>query len=112
MIGYFGWLVHRKIFTRIIVSFLPVGHTHEDIDQFFSRLAVYLKRHDAVSRIQLGEGIAQAYKMRNGTRPKVVHWDAVPNFTDFLIANGLRQFQGLPDLFDFLFVLCLDMLFI
>ena len=33
-------LVWRDVFHTIIVSFLPVGHTHYDPDQVFSRLSV------------------------------------------------------------------------
>ena len=36
MLGCLCWLVHLHIFTTIHLSFLPVGHTHEDIDQLFS----------------------------------------------------------------------------
>ena len=37
--AYLAWLTKTGVFKRIIVSFLPVGHTHEDIDQLFSRIA-------------------------------------------------------------------------
>ncbi|XP_072050017.1 uncharacterized protein [Amphiura filiformis] len=37
-------LVELNVFQKIRVSFLPVGHTHEDIDQLFSRIAVHLRR--------------------------------------------------------------------
>ena len=36
MLGGLCWLVHLKIFTMIHLSFLPVGHMHEDINQLFS----------------------------------------------------------------------------
>lgn len=94
MVGYFGILVYLMIFTEIIISFLPVGHTHEDIDQFFSRLAIYLHCHNAVSRLDLGRGIRQAYRMKNGTIPIVRHWDAVANISDWLLSLGLRTFNG------------------
>ena len=29
--------------TQIKVNFLPVGHTHEDVDQLFSKVSTYLK---------------------------------------------------------------------
>ena len=29
---------------QIRVNFLPVGHTHEDVDQFFSKVSTYLLR--------------------------------------------------------------------
>jgi hypothetical protein len=33
LMAFLGDLVSRGIFREIYVSFLPVGHTHEDIDQ-------------------------------------------------------------------------------
>ena len=41
--GYVDLLVEYGLFERVEVSFLPVGHTHEDIDQFFSRISVWLR---------------------------------------------------------------------
>ena len=37
LFGFLGLLIKEDVFEKIIVSFLPVGHTHEDIDQLFSR---------------------------------------------------------------------------
>lgn len=37
LLGFLSYLVEMKIFKKIKVSFLMVGHTHEDIDQVFSR---------------------------------------------------------------------------
>jgi len=35
--AFVAMLVHFDVFKKVVVGFLPVGHTHEDIDQFFSR---------------------------------------------------------------------------
>ena len=43
MFGYLDLLVEYGAFKDVEVSFLPVGHTHEDIDQFFSRISVWLR---------------------------------------------------------------------
>jgi len=43
LFAYLSLLVEYGIFEGIEVSYLPVGHTHEDIDQFFSRIAVWLR---------------------------------------------------------------------
>jgi hypothetical protein len=40
--AYLKSLVDCGVFENIYVSFLPVGHTHCDIDQMFSRIAVYM----------------------------------------------------------------------
>jgi hypothetical protein len=41
--AYLSMLIEYGIFESIEVSYLPVGHTHEDIDQFFSRISVWLR---------------------------------------------------------------------
>ncbi len=43
MFAFLGLLVKLKIFRKVKVGFLEVGHTHEDIDQFFSVLAKKIK---------------------------------------------------------------------
>jgi hypothetical protein len=40
MFIYLSWLVATGVFDKIKVGFLIVGHTHEFIDQFFSRYAI------------------------------------------------------------------------
>jgi len=37
MFAYASWLVMTEIFVRVRLCFCLVGHTHENIDQFFSR---------------------------------------------------------------------------
>ena len=46
---FLGLLVGWKHFRKVKVSFLLVGHTHEDIDQMFSRFAEYLRKTGAFS---------------------------------------------------------------
>jgi hypothetical protein len=41
-------LVHRNIFAEVHAGFLMVGHTHEDIDQFFSTISSWLKKFDTI----------------------------------------------------------------
>jgi len=43
LFGYLSLLVEYGVFESVEVSYLPVGHTHEDIDQFFSRISVWLR---------------------------------------------------------------------
>jgi hypothetical protein len=57
-VACFIWLlVHYKVVVEAKVLYLPVGHTHEEVDQFFSRLSMYLRLNDALSRKQLAECI-------------------------------------------------------
>jgi hypothetical protein len=43
LFAYLSMLVEYGVFESVEVSYLPVGHTHEDIDQFFSRVSVWLR---------------------------------------------------------------------
>ena len=40
--GYVHMLVDNGLFQQVQINFLPVGHTHCDIDQLFSRVSVHL----------------------------------------------------------------------
>ena len=39
VMAFLAFLVHIRVFEKVKVSFMEVGHTHEDIDQFFSVIA-------------------------------------------------------------------------
>ncbi len=56
-------LVHHGVFERIIITYLPVGHTHEDIDQMFSRFAIALRQFNAetVTRTEMGNVLDEAF---------------------------------------------------
>ena len=73
-------------FRKIIVSFLPVGHTHEDIDQFFSRIAMYLRTRDAHSRLELARIISHLHASSSdwGKVRLVKHWENVANISGWL----------------------------
>ena len=43
VMAYLQSLVDCGVFEEITVHFFQVGHTHCDIDQLFSRIAIYLK---------------------------------------------------------------------
>ena len=43
LMEFCAYLVAIGVFKKIKVSFLPVGHTHEDIDQLFSRIAARIR---------------------------------------------------------------------
>jgi hypothetical protein len=94
MIGWLGYLVHVGRFDHIVLSFLPVGHTHEDIDQVFSRLAVYLATHDALNMAQLHDAITNSYESSSGQRAQCEFWDRCANFSEW-IADYLSLYDGI-----------------
>jgi hypothetical protein len=94
LLGFCAYLVHLGVVKDVVVSFLPVGHTHEDIDQLFSRISVYLQQHDARSRLALEEAVHAAYhaaihrsvglKDQAHRVAAVLHRDRASNLSDFL----------------------------
>jgi hypothetical protein len=92
--GYLAWLVSRGVFREIYVSFLPVGHTHADIDQMFSRFSVYLRCHDAPCRAKLYRGLAESFT----PAPSTNHIRQVCNFKKWLDDNKfLHKMIGIAE---------------
>ena len=91
-------LVLHGVFRKIVVTYLPVGHTHEDIDQMFSRYAVHLRRRDAFTREQMGLELRKAYKYK-GVSPDVVHLNTVANISGWFDSLKAKQIhpRGLPE---------------
>lgn len=55
-------LVEWRCFKEINLNFLMVGHTHEDIDQMFSRFSTALGKHNAITIPELKEVFESCYK--------------------------------------------------
>ncbi|XP_078670993.1 uncharacterized protein LOC144911079 isoform X1 [Branchiostoma floridae x Branchiostoma belcheri] len=64
MLAFLDLLVHRNIFVEVQLSFLYVGHTHEDIDQLFSQIADRLRHEEARTPKRLLEILPDAAEMR------------------------------------------------
>ena len=60
--SFLAFLVQRGVFSKVKISFLPVGHTHEDIDQMFSRFAIKLARGNTESMPHLLQRLTHAYQ--------------------------------------------------
>ena len=55
LMAYASLLVKLNVFEKIKINFLLVGHTHENIDQLFSRLSVALRQFDILCLEELME---------------------------------------------------------
>ena len=80
LLAYFETLVAYGVFMEVRASFLPKGHTHEDIDQVFSRTAEALRPVDAITLNDLHTILRGAYT----PRPTVSHVSNVANIRDAL----------------------------
>ncbi|KAL9965925.1 hypothetical protein ACROYT_G029792 [Oculina patagonica] len=61
IIGFCALLVKAGVFRKVRLSYLLVGHTHEDIDQLFSRISIALAKQNAVTLPDLLRVIQSAY---------------------------------------------------
>jgi len=75
-------LVKQGVFEKAYLSFLPVGHTHADIDQFFSRIALFLRRNNALSRLAIKRAVKACYH-KYGKSAIVGHWENVANLSEW-----------------------------
>jgi hypothetical protein len=99
MLAFVGWLVKKKIFQDVELHCLPVGHTHEDVDQMFSNFTTKYHVHPLHSLGDpLGVIMHAAY---NKQRPEVIIFFtpciSSKNFdTDFAALDSIDQhFVGL-----------------
>jgi hypothetical protein len=83
LFGYLAVLLHLRIFDQVYVNFLPVGHTHEDIDQIFSRISVHLRFVNAPTLGKLHAELRRSVK-KYGKQPIVAHWPYVQNTSAYL----------------------------
>ena len=83
-------MIQQKIFQSIELSFLPVGHTHEDIDQMFSRFSIYFKSHDAITIEMFGEGCSEEFT----PSPKIERIFEIANFKSIILkSNVLNEIE-------------------
>ena len=104
--AFLSLLVEAGTFRKIIVSFLPVGHTHEDIDQFFSRIAMALRRNDAHSRLELERIIRETRCSSSewGSVNLVRHWENVANIKGWLEQHGVVKMKAITGFQQFRFM--------
>ena len=85
---YLSYLVDRNVFRKVKVNYLLVGHTHEIIDQVFSRYSVALRRKMCLDITSLMEVAKTCYT----PNPTVEHVQQVTNWFEwFLWNNSLRK---------------------
>ncbi len=75
--SYFEMLVGLGVVVEAFVSFLPFGHTHEDIDHVFSRTGIHLRSHAAITIEDLADELSASYT----PRPKFTRICAIANFS-------------------------------
>jgi hypothetical protein len=103
MMGFAGMLLLSSAIRTIVISFLPVGHTHEDIDQLFSRISEYFKNRNVYTKEAMLRAIKKACT-KYGKPPVVEDLDNVANFSEY-IKPHMANWAGLTEFYQFVFKL-------
>ena len=82
--AYLSYLVQKGIFREIDVNFLPVGHTHEDIDQLFSVINRRLRGHDAFTFPQWKAEVMAAFSRETEKVAVVEYVTAIHDYKAWL----------------------------
>jgi len=90
--AYLNMLVEKGIFKKIKVGFLLVGHTHDQIDQMFSRFSVKLNKQRAFRLDSLEEIIMDSYK----PKPEIIFVDEVADFKKFVNDKDQPNHDSVP----------------
>ena len=94
LMAYLGYLVHTRVFRKIKLGFLLVGHTHDRIDQMFSRLSVKLNKNDALSKPRLEQILLSAQNIV----PQISTMDSVFDFRSFAFSKPAITLDKLQNL--------------
>ena len=105
VLGIGHLLVEEGVFKKVKICFLPVGHTHNIVDQMFSRFSVHIKWNDILSLDDLVRVCRAAYQARACKCGKPSRWKIKPkNMIDVSKTNGCEckylkvHFQHLDDM--------------
>lgn len=106
LVGFCGMLLQERLFEEVEVHFLPVGHTHQEIDATFSKVANKVNQYGALSvqdLMELAEGAWSGVHKDVGTDRKLQGClDHVLDFRACLPHEGplavVHDFSGLGTL--------------
>ena len=87
-IGFLCWLLERGIFKEILLSFLPVGHTHFDCDQIASCIGTAVRYVNITSVDEL----LRILKLSYSPRPDVSFIDRVADVSGLFNPGNTKDF--------------------
>ena len=83
MISICELLVARRICKKIILSRLPVGHTHEDIDAIFALIWKNIMTTSTITPQQFKDLVIESIGGKEALHD-VIDLFVIPNYTEFL----------------------------
>ena len=87
------YIVAKRLVQKIVLTRLPVGHTHEDIDACFGVIATWYGRHIVHTPQEYAEAIESAFGAESSKlKCKVVDVFVVPNYQEFFSSSIDQHF--------------------
>ncbi|XP_066917582.1 uncharacterized protein [Clytia hemisphaerica] len=84
LLAFFAFLVLKRIVKKVRLSYLLVGHTHEDIDSTFSNISTTLNKKDVFTIDHLLQTIKESFQKQN-TSVSLLKY--VFNYRDWFMPN-------------------------
>lgn len=72
MFAFLGFLIYQKVFEEIHVNYLPVGHTHCEIDQHFSVISRTTQQQDMIEPKHLFHAMKDLFQSDGPIRRDVI----------------------------------------
>nr|XP_006821263.1 PREDICTED: uncharacterized protein LOC102800784 [Saccoglossus kowalevskii] len=85
-------MVEIDIFEEIYVSFLPVGHTHENVDQMFSKISARLQHNNTYTLNDLEDIVTASYTPP--IKPRSLSKQPLFNIKEWLLPHMSGRMQG------------------
>ena len=93
VIGMREFLVARRVFKKIVLCRLPVGHTHEDIDAKFAKIWNCIRSKHVLTPQEYNAAIRAALvSSEHSIRCNVVDLFVVPDYTGNYLFCIIRNF--------------------
>jgi hypothetical protein len=97
---YLALLVKEGVFQKVYVNFLQVGHTHEDVDQMFSRISEYLKDKNIYSIVDLIRCLKKSFTCVDAPKegPRQMqheHISDLPDYRTWFESAMPEQWEGI-----------------
>ena len=90
-------LVASGMFQTVYVNYLLVGHTHEDIDQMFSRFSIAIGKRDIFTVAELYDIYETSYTSISGHTPVVTGYHDQYDYLSWITPMLLKDLTNFPD---------------
>ena len=82
LFGYCSYLVQQGVFKTVIANFFTVGHTHNDVDQMFSKFSMNLRQNNAITLNEFMSVVRSS--ISSGICLKSGYFENIPNISGLM----------------------------